>query len=796
MNLPTARRALLALLVLVAAVAAVLGAAPIGAAQVTTYTIRVVNNTGLPASQVFVALTTSGSAAAPTPPAGFALNQAYPLSGGQWQSVGGNAYQVQLSGTWVSGTILTSLANGAGDTAFTGYSSQPTVGLNDHRYDFSELTFDATNTFNGDVSAVNQIGIPSRLSILTASGALAPVNGTGAPATEYVGCPAATWAQMQAAAPGWSPPANTVWRTNANGFLQLAGPGSQALYAAYPSFQGYATSLAGKTLTVKGYYAGSSHAGDAPAYYTYSGQVGANGSIYLTGTLSDTPGGTTSSTYTAPTGIYIAGSELYGHTWAAGTGYGVYAQNGPYVVGPSPAPTWNGSSWVGYTPPATAGGFSSGNGYGGSGAFQNIVNDVYGWIYGDYVVSYAMGYWGSTANGGPQWVSSAWNTNPPANSAFFNPAFGSANGLPPYSGAWLNPAPNFTHFNVYQFGTSETGTSYGMALGDRFAPQGYTSPEIAYTPVNPSGSYGTWQVELQANNGCAQATGIASGTSGSVNGGTAVTIAGWNFHKNATVTFDGVPATNVTVAHNPAPTGSANSTITATAPPGCPGPANVQVTNAFGSASAGIDTSTLTNAFTYTGKAPAHCKGNGLPTTSLSGLSYLYPPGVKGKLVTIKRAPSIAQSRTVRATTRVFIPGGTPYRFTLKGLPKKATFTVRVRALHGAPNGGVGAYQPFATVKANEKGVATLPALSIAAAASSVYGSLQPEFQLSLKAPKQKQRNLLVLLRSWTPYLPANCQKLKDGLSPCAAQTAVNKREARLIASLKVAEKGSAVVTK
>ena len=383
------------------------------------------------------------------------------------------------------------------------------------------------------------------------------------------------------------------------------------------------------------------------------------------------------------------------------------------------------------------------------------------------------------------------------------PGFGNASGLPPYGAAWSSPAPPYAHFNVYQFATSETGTSYGMPLGDRFAPSGYTSPELAYTPASTSsGSVGTWQVELQANNGCAEATGLSGATSGSSNGGTDVTISGWNFHRGATVTFDGVPATNVTVTHNPAPTGQANSTITAIAPPGCPGPANVQVTNAYGSETAGIDTSALANAFTYTGAAPAHCKSvpakhpPGTPIGTFGGFNYLYSAGSKATSVRIGRAPSRAASMTSRATTRVFVPGNAPYAFALKGLPKNAKVTVRVRPLHGPPSGKALAFAPFATVRTTAKGTVTLPPLGLTGAASSIYGSLQPEFQLAFTAPGKPTQNLLVLLRNWTSYLPKRCAKLAAGLSPCAAKTAANRREAALIASLRVAPTAKGVAVK
>ena len=76
-----------------------------------------------------------------------------------------------------------------------------------------------------------------------------------------------------------------------------------------------------------------------------------------------------------------------------------------------------------------------------------------------------------------------------------------------------------------------------------------------------------------------------SPTSGSTNGGTAVTIIGTNFASGVSVTFGGTAATNVVVV-------SGNS-ITATTPAHAAGAVNVVVTNSSG------QSGTLTNGYTY-----------------------------------------------------------------------------------------------------------------------------------------------------------------------------------------------------
>jgi hypothetical protein len=76
-----------------------------------------------------------------------------------------------------------------------------------------------------------------------------------------------------------------------------------------------------------------------------------------------------------------------------------------------------------------------------------------------------------------------------------------------------------------------------------------------------------------------------SPNSGSINGGTAVTITGTNFVAGATLTFGGTAATNVTVV--------SSTSMTATTPAHAAGAVNVVVSESSGSA-------TLTNGFTYT----------------------------------------------------------------------------------------------------------------------------------------------------------------------------------------------------
>lgn len=678
-----------------------------------TYRIRIVNTTGVAPSNVYVSLI--GQTLNPALPGSMAMNTAYPLvaSNGPaspWVSEGGNRYSVTLTGTWTSGGILYSL-NQNGDPDFDGYDAQPTVGLNEHPYDLSELTFDSNSTFNGDISAVNQIGIPSRLTIIDPDGTtVSTLNGTSDDATEYVGCPAATSRIMKTSLTGWDPQTAGVWRTQGNGdFLQLEGLGSAAIYPNYPSFEGYVKEMAGKTLTVRGYFAGGQVAG-LPAYYNYSGTVDDDGNVFLTGGLYDNSDSTGASHYPAPSGIYIAATEMYGHdstTWAAGSGYGVYAQNGPYIVGPANGATLTGGHWsgAGTVPPVSAGSYinSASQGWqpGASGAYNAIGNDVYGWIYGDLVVSFAMGYWGSTAaTGSPIYNSYRWNTNRPVDAAA--PASGdpwwTPAGLPAYEDAWTGPAPDYARFNLYQGATQKTGTSYGMALGDRFAPAGTRSPELGVTNTPIGSDYGTWQIELLPNTGCATASSMTPST-GSVTGGSVVTITGKNLYPGLGVMFGSVPATSVSVSTEPI---SGVSTVLATAPAHAGnGAVAVSVTNAYGTASPAID-SAVAGTFTYTGASspPAPPAPPSQGAGAGSGVDAIPAGSVKVQVVKQKLR---SDSRPVKVT----IPLNAATALAVRGLPRKQSKAAVAIKINGK-------WTSLGSAKVSRKGKATLPAFTLA----------------------------------------------------------------------------------
>ena len=161
--------------------------------------------------------------------------------------------------------------------------------------------------------------------------------------------------------------------------------------------------------------------------------------------------------------------------------------------------------------------------------------------------------------------------------------------------------------NELIFGANTVATG-NLTAGANFTTRIVTSPDSDLAEdrtVTTTGSYsatatlsasGPWvmqMVTLKASGSSAPTITTVSPNSGSINGGTAVTITGTNFIAGATVTFGGTAATNVTVV--------SGTSITATTPAHAAGAVNVVVTDSSGSA-------TLTNGFTYVASAPTISK--------------------------------------------------------------------------------------------------------------------------------------------------------------------------------------------
>ena len=123
----------------------------------------------------------------------------------------------------------------------------------------------------------------------------------------------------------------------------------------------------------------------------------------------------------------------------------------------------------------------------GSGKTVPVLNDVYGWIYGDLVTAYAYGYWGGKYGND----SSAFDGKPAFNDA-------------------RSTADPFIAWSLWQQAIWKTSDSYGMSLGERFSAAGKSSPLIGT-------GQGAETMQVTMKNGCSNASG-KTGNSGSVAG--------------------------------------------------------------------------------------------------------------------------------------------------------------------------------------------------------------------------------------------------------------------------------------
>jgi hypothetical protein len=138
---------------------------------------------------------------------------------------------------------------------------------------------------------------------------------------------------------------------------------------------------------------------------------------------------------------------------------------------------------------------------------------------------------------------------------------------------------------------------------------GFAPGQVPVIVNNPDGKSGT------LNNGYiylgpTPSMSTVSPSSGSVAGGTLITVTGSNFSPNATVTVGGTAATSVTV--------SSATQFTAVVPAGTLGPADVEITNVD------LQSTTLTGGFTYQGAAP-----------TVTSVSPSTGPPAGGTLITI-----------------------------------------------------------------------------------------------------------------------------------------------------------------
>lgn len=383
------------------------------------------------------------------------------------------------------------------------------------RYDYVEFTIivNGSSIFvNGDVSGIDQVGIPSRLQFEDGHGTPLPGAGTTGRASRQMGC----WTHImeklgETPISGWRPSSAEI--TSPSGSrIRIAGPSNMpGGMRNYPSMRGYLDSMvkSNREIRISGYFAGNKDLGLQPTYYDYRGSFDSHGNLTLSGTLSDSRGGSSSSNYPVSQTMYLPARAFFDamapvpgwdeSTWGDasvgfGTGFGVYAQNGPYQLGgvkPTTFEIFNDGSSTLRSWKLDAKYLQD------AGVFKkSIDNDVYGWIYGDLVASMGNGFFGDQLG----YETSAWNTNKDAQGKPF------AAKQEAFSALWpQGNLPDFAAWNVYQQAIATTSDSYGMSLGDRFAfaSAPVDSPDMA-TDVHTA----EIAIVLLPDDGCAAPVGI------------------------------------------------------------------------------------------------------------------------------------------------------------------------------------------------------------------------------------------------------------------------------------------------
>ena len=449
-------------------------------------------NAGVPATGNTLYLTLVGADGPTTlvKPDGstFSLNQSVPFS--DLVPTGGSTAQFTLQtvqeNPFSAGRLYFS------ETDLAGNQPAPNASF---RYDYVEFSLVDNATVNADVSGIDQVGIPSMLELQDANGKTLDNAGTKKPAVRKMGCWNDIYNAISTAAsalsnPAWDASSVSVTVAGTDSKLRLAGPTAMPSgLAGYPSMQNYILGMNGQTVTISGYFAGNTKLNIPSTYYQYSGTFDSAGNLALSGTLtSDKAGGTTSNpNYPDPQTIYLPGQGFYdtlantswyqpqGSVNAYGTGFGVYAQNGPYQLGGTQPTAGTNGSWD----------YTQGQGT----FFLSIGNDVYGWIYGDLVASMADGFLGPLG-----YDTSKWNTNTDGSGTPYakpQKAFAAL-----YTSTTL---PQYAAWDLWQQAVSSTSDSYGVSLGDRFNFQGAksSSPDMSTDKTT-----GIIKVTLLPNDGC------------------------------------------------------------------------------------------------------------------------------------------------------------------------------------------------------------------------------------------------------------------------------------------------------
>lgn len=327
------------------------------AAETHPITVKIVNNSGVDASKVWVLLTANDPHTI----------VAEGITAGK---------STQLSTLKDNQFTLTSISAGLVYFSFNGAvpaNQQPVVPS--ARFDKVEVTYPGA----ADLTAVDFFGIPFRLETLDASGNVLQK-------LTYYASKNTLTARLLSLAP------NALVKTSTGSFARVLAPVYKA--SAYPSMQKYVKSVFGQKVTIAGTYTGK--VGPNPNTYNYSGTFNrTDGTITLTGTMSAIPkslpitvqGSTLPSAIYTNNGVYTVGgkkqqvsaNDVYAAIYRdmiAGFDFGY--MGGRYG--------WNSASWYGTTPynPPYAGARKTNDGY--FNQYASIISassDAYGFPFMD-----------------------------------------------------------------------------------------------------------------------------------------------------------------------------------------------------------------------------------------------------------------------------------------------------------------------------------------------------------------------------------------------------------------------------
>ena len=261
-------------------------------------------------------------------------------------------------------------------------------------------------------------------------------------------------------------------------------------------------------------------------------------------------------------------------------------------------------------------------------------------------------------------------------------------------------AATTTVANELIFGADMVAT-FTSAAGSGFTSRIITSPDgdiaedkvvttagsnSATATLRSSGPWVMQMVTFSAVSGPTPTVASVSPNTGSMAGGTAVTITGTNFVAGATVTFGSAAATNVVVV--------SGTQITATTPAGSAGAATVTVTNPGG------ESGSLTNGYTYvvvptvSSVSPNNGLAAGGTAVTITGTNF-----ATGATVTFGSAAAtnvvVVNSTTITATTPAGSAGAVTVTVTVNGqsgsLTNGFTYIVPPTVSSVSPNNGLAA---------------------------------------------------------------------------------------------------------